>query len=178
VAIKYAILGLLSWRPASGYDLKKVFAESTALYWSGNSNQVYPALIRLQNDGLVTSELQHEAGYPAKKVYSITERGDEELTRWVLEPPDLPQTRDTFLTRLAWADRLDDAELEAMVERYIEELQMKLLMHQEWVRRRPDTPARTPREIFLWDMITRHDTAFYEGELRWVLAVREGLDEL
>ncbi|RPI32756.1 MAG: DUF4180 domain-containing protein, partial [Chloroflexota bacterium] len=39
--IKFAILGYLSWRPFSGYDLKKLFADSAAFYWSGNNNQIY-----------------------------------------------------------------------------------------------------------------------------------------
>ena len=46
MAIEYAILGLLSWRPFSGYELRKFFSESVALYWSGNNNQVYPTLVR------------------------------------------------------------------------------------------------------------------------------------
>ena len=41
MTIKYAILGLLSWKPFSGYDLKKIFVDSASLYWSGNNNQIY-----------------------------------------------------------------------------------------------------------------------------------------
>ena len=40
MAIRYAILGLLSWRPFTGYDLKKMIGDSVFLYWSGNNNQI------------------------------------------------------------------------------------------------------------------------------------------
>lgn len=176
MAIKYAILGLVSWRPCSGYDIKKVFAESTALYWSGNSNQVYPTLLQLQKAGLVTSEVQQQTGYPAKKVYSITESGKAELKQWVLAPPGLPEVRDTFLTRLAWADQLHDDELAAMLDGYEEALKMKVLMQREWIRRGPLAPARTGREVVLWDAIAAHDVALYESEIEWVRGVRGGLD--
>ena len=33
--IDYAILGLLSWKPLTGYDVKRVMQDSPFLYWSG-----------------------------------------------------------------------------------------------------------------------------------------------
>jgi DNA-binding PadR family transcriptional regulator len=57
VSIKYAILGLLSSKPSTGYEMKKVFEESSVMYWSGNNNQIYKSLVELLNEGLVTSEI-------------------------------------------------------------------------------------------------------------------------
>lgn len=47
MTIEDAILGLLSWRALSGYNMKKLFEESPTLYWSGNNNEVYRALLSL-----------------------------------------------------------------------------------------------------------------------------------
>ena len=44
MTLEYAILGLLSWKPFSGYDLKKIFSDSPIYYWSGNNNQIYRTL--------------------------------------------------------------------------------------------------------------------------------------
>ena len=33
--IDHAILGLLSWKPLTGYDVKRVMQDSPFLYWSG-----------------------------------------------------------------------------------------------------------------------------------------------
>ncbi len=46
--IDYAILGLLSWKPLTGYDVKRVMQDSPFLYWSGNNNQIYKALTKLR----------------------------------------------------------------------------------------------------------------------------------
>ncbi len=175
MAIKYAILGLLSWRPASGYELRKYFSESVALYWSGNSNQVYPTLVQLHKDGLVESEVRQQGNYPPSKVYSLTPAGETALREWVVADPPAPLVRNTFLTQLAWADRLDDEELASLLGRYEHEVQMKLLMQRELIRRGPEGPARTPREELLWTMIADHDCWIYEAELRWLERLREEL---
>ena len=104
MSIKYAILGLLSWRPMSGYDLKKIIAESMSFYWSGNNNQIYKTLVQLHTEGLVDIEVQQQENYPARKEYKISERGAAELRTWVLSAPELTQFRNTFLIQLAWGD--------------------------------------------------------------------------
>lgn len=175
MAIKYAILGLLSWKPFSGYELRKFFSESVALYWSGNSNQVYPTLVTLHQEGLVQAETKQQGKYPPSKVYSLTPAGMEALKDWVASDPSVPQTRNTFLTQLAWADLLNEAELTSLLDRYEHELQMKTLMQKELIRRGTNTPGRTPRETLLWDMIAQHDVALYEAELAWLEQLRAGL---
>jgi PadR family transcriptional regulator AphA len=178
MAIKYAILGLLSWRPFSGYELRKFFSESVALYWSGNSNQVYPALVQLHRDGLVESQVRQKGNYPPSKVYGLTAAGEAALREWVTADPAAPQMRNSFLTQLAWADGLGDADLSSLLDRYGHEVQMKLLMQKESIRRGREGPARTPREALLWTMIADHDCTMYEAELQWLQRLREALTEV
>ena len=83
MSIKYAILGLLSWKSLSGYDLKKMIADSAALYWSGNNNQIYKTLVQLLDEELVTSEVHYQENLPPRKVYTINEKGQDELKKWV-----------------------------------------------------------------------------------------------
>ena len=175
MAIKYAILGLLSWRPFSGYDLKKMIADSVFLYWSGNNNQIYTTLVELHRAGLVTNEVQHQERYPARKVYTITSQGLAELRRWVLSSPELPQLRNTFHIQLAWADQVSSAELDALLEKYEYEVQMQLLMCQEKQRRGMIDPARTERESYLWRMISENYITSYQTELAWVRKLREDM---
>ena len=175
MAIEYAILGLLSWRPFSGYELRKFFSESVALYWSGNNNQVYPTLVRLHKEGLVENEVRQRGNYPPSKVYSLTPAGEEALTGWVTADPAVSQIRSTFLTQLAWADRLTSEELDSLLNHYQHELQLKLLMQRELIRRKPAEPARTSREVLLWKMIADHDCALYEAEVDWLGRLRQAL---
>ena len=60
MSIQYAILGLLSQQPLTGYDLKKIFVEEETFYWSGNNNQIYRTLVKLHEAALVTQEVHHQ----------------------------------------------------------------------------------------------------------------------
>lgn len=175
--IEYAILGLLSRTPLTGYDLKKLFSESETLYWSGNNNQIYRALVKLHSDGLVTKETYDQPSGPSRKVYTITEQGLAELKRWVLSAPELPQVRNPFLIRLMWSDQLNPAELDTLLANYEDELHVKLLMLREQQQRGNTFPARTPRESYLWDKITENWLIFYENELNWVRQLRQELGD-
>jgi DNA-binding PadR family transcriptional regulator len=175
MSIKYAILGLLSWRPLSGYDLKKIIADSMVLYWSGNNNQIYKTLVQLHADGLVESDVQEQENYPARKEYTITTAGAAALREWALSTPEPAQFRSTFLIQLAWAHQLDDAELDELLARYEHEVNMQLLMLQEQERRGVLNPARTRREEYLWREISSYFTTAYVNELAWVRSLRQGI---
>jgi len=178
VTIQYAILGFLSESSMSGYDLKKRFADSDVLYWSGNNNQIYRALVELHQDDWVTVEVQHQEDRPSRKIYTITEKGRAALRQWILSTPDLPQLRHPFHIQLAWADLLSADELDSLLDAYEEEVHTKLLMLREQARRANPAPNRTPRETLLWEAITRNWEMFYEHELQWVGDLRRSLHDL
>jgi DNA-binding PadR family transcriptional regulator len=185
MSIELAILGLLSWRPLSGYDLKKKFADSLALPWSGNNNQIYTTLVKLHRDGLVTRKVEDPERGPSRKIYSITAQGLAELKRLTLAEPELPQLRHTFLVQLAWADQLGPAELDALLAKYEDEAANRLILlqaqHPHWdAQAKGDAyataaQARSSRETFLWTAILEDGIAFYENELRWVQELRKAL---
>lgn len=173
MSINYAILGYLSWKPFTGYDLKKIFEESTAMYWSGNNNQIYKALLQLQTEGLVTNETVHQEGAPSKKVYTITEKGIEGLKCWVKTAPVSPEFKKAFLVQFAWSDLLNDQELLELLDQYEYEVRMQLLMHQEKVKRGQEAPGRTGRETALWNLISDNLVSSYNAELEWIGKVRK-----
>ena len=188
MTIGYAILGLLSWRPLSGYDIKKMFTGSAVLYWSGNNNQIYTTLLKLLENELVTRQVEIQEDSPMRKIYSITPRGQEELKKWLLTEPDPPQLKNTFLIQLAWADQLSSDELDTLLTRYEDEMYMQLLMLQTQEKQKNISPdgklrdsyinaalARTPRETVLWSMIQENWISYYENELIWVRKLREKL---
>lgn len=177
MAIKYAILGLLSHQAHSGYDLKKRFAEAAALYWSGNNNQIYRTLLELLEEELVTKEVHAQEKLPARKVYSITEKGRVALQEWVRSVPEPPEVRNTFLIQLMWAGQLERAELQALLEQYEHEVHMRLLMERERARRGGGLSARTPLEARLWESIQENIAGFYERELDWAKGLRRALNE-
>ncbi|MBN2533337.1 MAG: PadR family transcriptional regulator [Spirochaetales bacterium] len=175
--IKYTILGFLSWRPLTGYDLKKLFIDTIFIYWSGNNNQIYRTLVQLHHEKLVTNEVQHQENGPTRKIYTITEKGLSELRIWVQSTPELPQLRNSFLIQLAWADQLGPEELDTLLKKYEDEIHVQSLMYHEHKKRNLVNPARTKRETYLWSMISDNVIASYEHELAWIRTLRKELGE-
>lgn len=66
MSIRYAILGFLGWKAHSGYELKKIFADALSFHWSGNSNQVYGALLDLHKSGAADLTLVEQEGDPRR----------------------------------------------------------------------------------------------------------------
>lgn len=96
----YAILGLLQHEPLSGYDIRKRIEGSIGRFWDAGFGQIYPALRRLSDEGLVTSETQRHEGRPDKRVYSLTEKGRLELRKWLEEPAAKEYVRYEILLKL------------------------------------------------------------------------------
>ena len=173
MSIRHAMLGLLTDRPLSGYDLKKRMASSTILYWSGNNNQIYSNLIQLNKEGLVTYEIYYDEGAPAKKLYSITEAGRSELKNWLLSPTDPPENQNPFHIRLLWMHLLKPEEIENLLINYEAEVQMRLIMQKEAARReRMDNKSEGIQKFFL-KSIQKNIVTFYENELTWVRDLRD-----
>jgi DNA-binding PadR family transcriptional regulator len=170
--IKYVILGFLSRSSLTGYDLKKIFAESLTLHWSGNNNQIYRTLVDLYQAGLVTKEVEYQESLPARKLYTITERGMVELRQWLLSTPELPQLRHAFLLQLNWADQLSPHELQQVLGNYDEELEAYWLMLCEQRKRDKANTQLTSRQAHFADLIMTRWISFYEDERQWVAQLR------
>ena len=175
--LRAAILGLLSWKPASGYDLKRIISDSEIFYWSGNNNQIYKSLIELQKEGLVTYQVQLQDSLPAKKIYSITEKGLAELHQSLLGVPHLPELHKSFLIQMAWAEILSYEEVLSLLEKYEAEIDNRLRMYQAQAARPGNNPERSPREKYLWKRILENLISAYQTELDWVRQTHEELRE-
>ena len=176
MSFNYAILGLLNTRPMTGYDLKKIIQKSSYLYWSGNNNQIYKGLLHLQNEGLVTSQTEHQEGSPSKKIYTISEDGKQELRKWILESPkEPPEFKKEFLIQLACSGDLDVEEIITILNHYKESIEMKIIMETELLRRQDGLSAASRKEKFIWQMIKENLISTYENELDWIEKVKNGI---
>jgi PadR family transcriptional regulator AphA len=97
---KYALLGLLSWGPMSGYGIKKAIAQSISNFWNESYGQIYPILKRLAAEGLATTSIKRQAGKPDRHVYAMTEKGRKALQRWLSKPAEHEVGRTEFLLKL------------------------------------------------------------------------------
>ena len=106
VKSKYAILGMLSIAPMSGYDIKKEVETSISNFWTESYGQIYPVLKRLIADKLVTKSVETEAGKPDRHVYALTAKGRKELRRWLLEGSEPKVQRNEFLLKLFFGEEI------------------------------------------------------------------------
>jgi DNA-binding PadR family transcriptional regulator len=104
-AVTPVILGLLSLRPRSGYDIKTVVDRSTRFFWAASYGQIYPELRRLEREGLITGE-DAANGARGRRVYEVTEAGRDALRAWLLGTTTTVELRDESLLRLFFADNL------------------------------------------------------------------------
>ncbi len=123
---RYAILGVLSLGPMSGYDVRKTIERSLANFWSESYGQIYPILRQLVQEGLATCALEHQEGRPDRRVYEITDAGREELRRWLLDPAEHDVGRVEILLKLflAWQTPVENGLEKARDHR---ELHLRLL---------------------------------------------------
>src|SRR6266511_3722518 len=71
----FAVLGLLSLRDLSGYELAAFADQSLAYFWPMHRSLVYRELRRLEDGGYVAGTEVAQDRVPDKRVYRLTERG-------------------------------------------------------------------------------------------------------
>jgi len=130
------VLGLLGLvGEATPYRLKQIVAGSVGYFWSLQHAQLYTEPERLARGGYVTEE--REEGGRRRKLYRITEKGQQALRDWRAEPPDaLSELRDLALLKLFFG--ADPKQLATVqVEAHRRELA-------EYERIREEMPAEVP----------------------------------
>lgn len=90
---KYAILGLLTIEPMSGYDIRKFVQNVLSNFWNESYGRIYPILGQLAKEASVTARLHKQKGKPDRRVYHITDRGRQVLRGWLLMPSQPIQIR-------------------------------------------------------------------------------------
>jgi DNA-binding PadR family transcriptional regulator len=80
-SFEHILLGLVCLSPASGYDLKRIFATTPMGVYQPSSGSIYPALRRLESQGLVKAR----PGEPTRhrRVYEPTQVGRAAHEAWL-----------------------------------------------------------------------------------------------
>jgi PadR family transcriptional regulator, regulatory protein AphA len=100
----YAILGMLSLRPWTAYELTRQLRRSLDLCWPKAESVLYDEPKRLVRLGLATAR-QEPAGRRTRTVYEITGRGRAALADWLATRPAPPRFESEPLLRLLYADQ-------------------------------------------------------------------------
>ncbi|MGE0229223.1 MAG: helix-turn-helix transcriptional regulator [Dehalococcoidia bacterium] len=84
--VSYAILGHLAMRPWSTYELATEMRRNITYFFPRAESRIYAEPKRLVALGLASATTE-TTGRRARTVYSITDDGRAELTRWLAAPP-------------------------------------------------------------------------------------------
>ena len=101
------ILGLLAWRPRTGYEIKQVTDQSTRFFWGASYGQIYPELRRLESAGLVESREEPRGRVP-RRIFSLTRAGQRALDEWLEAPEESYEVRDEGLLKLFFGDLMSE----------------------------------------------------------------------
>ncbi|SMQ61545.1 transcriptional regulator, PadR family [Devosia lucknowensis] len=96
--VRTLCLSILYDSEASGYDIRRMCTEGNFAYFvEASYGSIYPALAKLEDDGLVASRTELQEGKPARKVYSITDAGRSAFAAELSEPLGEDMFRSPFL---------------------------------------------------------------------------------
>ena len=84
--IDLIVLGMLKRESLSAYDIQKLVEYRNISKWVKISTpSIYKKVIQLEEKGLITSRTEKEGKMPEKAVYSLTDAGNEEFEKLMLE---------------------------------------------------------------------------------------------
>ena len=116
--LPHVLLGLLSEKPGTGYDLARRLDSEIAPLWRAEISQIYPELARLRRAGLVRLRVLAPRRGPRRNLYRITATGRRDLRRWLVEPAPPPRDKDEGLARLAFLELLSLEERRRAILQY------------------------------------------------------------
>ncbi|HEY9636268.1 MAG TPA: PadR family transcriptional regulator [Coleofasciculaceae cyanobacterium] len=120
MSLAHAILGLLQQEERTGYDLKTTcFDQCVAHLWPADQAQIYRTLDKLVDQDWITCTVEIQHDRPNRKVYSVTEAGKAELTRWLQCPQSLPTLREPLLIQLFFAAQLPNEAIIQLLEQQL-----------------------------------------------------------
>jgi DNA-binding PadR family transcriptional regulator len=146
---KSMLLGFLMRRPMTGYELKKLFSLSFSFFSGLSYGSIYPALKKMQQQGLITMRLEVQEGSPNRKVYTITEEGKKAFLEALKAPFTHEQGKHPFLTRLFFFAHLTPEERIATARRFLDSVED---MQEELKTARPEIEVRAdPYQLLCYE---------------------------
>ena len=113
-----AVLGVLSYGPSTGYEIRKLLSDTTSHFWKESYGQIYPTLEELRNEGLIEVTAHETTGRETRR-FAILPEGETVLREWIRSPEvQLKPGRNELLLKLFFARSTDAPYLIPQVESY------------------------------------------------------------
>jgi PadR family transcriptional regulator AphA len=136
--ITYGVLGLLAyWGPLSGYDIKGLFDHVLSAMWGAAHSQIYNELRRMKDLGWVVMEREEQESRPDRKVYHITQAGQDALATWQKQPPVVLQMRDELLLKIIFGSFAAPQDIIENMRAGIDYHEQRLLHYRQTIQQLP-----------------------------------------
>jgi DNA-binding PadR family transcriptional regulator len=170
MSLEHAILGFLNYRPYSGYDLKKIFDTSVKHFWPADQSQIYRTLNRLTENGWAEMEKIEQENRPARKEYSITSPGREELQKWLVTPVAFGEHRSAPMVQVFFAGQLSDDEVLEMFERVADFIRSGMSAYDSIPQQMEayEGHIQSPREFYFWMLTLEIGKTMAQANLAWM----------
>jgi DNA-binding PadR family transcriptional regulator len=142
--VKTLCLSILYEGEATGYEIRRMCVEGECAYFiEASFGSIYPALAKLEEEGLVTSRTEQQDGKPAKKVYSITEAGRIAFSQELSEPLADDMFRSPFLLFARFAHILPRDLVETRANEFLQKHKEKRMRLEDAIAQRSSNACDT-----------------------------------
>ena len=111
MSLPHALLGLINYKPLTGYDLKSLFESSINMFWNASLPQIYRTLNQMEKSGWLQSSFELQEGKPNRRVYQITSKGTKVLQSWLSEPVGFQQAKNKMMIKVFFGNHMDRIDL-------------------------------------------------------------------
>lgn len=168
----YVILGLLTFREMSGYDLKQLINKSiTHFYWSPAKSQIYGELRRLESQGLVTMREVPQTLRPDKRLYRITSQGTEAMQKWLENSGVEPDSyKSALLLKVFFGHMLSPNTIGELLEERRQQVERDLAACQKKVEelRTQVEGSKAEDDLFFPLLTLQRSIALFQTDLSWI----------
>lgn len=174
---RFIILGILSMKPATGYDIKKWVEETFSFFWDMGYGQIYPTLQALEKEGLVSCNIESQDTRPDRKVYSITPAGSGVLAEWLSTPVEEEKSRYEILVKLFFGDKIPILHNIKNIQEFREKKQKELEILENFVQELSTKEKRNSKMVFPYLTILMGQHVF-KASIDWANEAEEILRNL
>ena len=181
MSLKHALLGLISYQPMTGYEIKQFFDSSIAHFWNAELSQIYPALKALEDSAYVIKHVEVQENRPNRKIYEITDAGREEFLRWMRTPTPPAGLRDPFLIKIFLGTELPVEDTLVLMRRQMEEHQKVIAFSETVLRERIAHAVAhekfTTKHALYWTLTLEMALAYRRAYVDWCERAMRLLEE-
>lgn len=125
--VRTLCLAILGGGDATGYEIRKLVSDGHFSHFGDASfGSIYPALNKMENDGLVVSREEQQEGKPNRKVFSITDAGRQEFLVALSKPAQKDIFKSEFLLLAMCAELMQPAHVTRAIDMQIDYLKSEI----------------------------------------------------